>query len=198
MPVEWPGRPLCWPARPLTDGLVVLDRMTRTDIPTLVDAIDDHVLRWLPLPSPYTHADAVAFLEWQQEMADRGMTLNFAVRTEVGGPLVGSAGLHFRNGPGVAEVGYWIAAPARGRGLAARAMRLLAELAFDRYGARRLEALILPGNTASRRVAERAGAVYEGVRRHGLEARGEPLDAAVYSLLPSDLRSPEAVNAGYV
>ncbi|MPZ88186.1 MAG: GNAT family N-acetyltransferase [Nitriliruptorales bacterium] len=198
MPDDWPARPLRWPPQPLTDGVVVLDRMTRRDLPTLVGAIDDHILRWLPLPSPYTHVDAIAFLEWQQEMADRGVTLNFAVRTEAGGPLVGSAGLHFRNGPRVAEVGYWITAPARGRGLAARAMRLLAGLAFDHYDARRLEALILPDNTASRRAAERAGAVYEGVRRHGLEARGEPFDAAVYSLLPSDLRTPMKTDAGYL
>jgi RimJ/RimL family protein N-acetyltransferase len=48
-------------------------------------------------------------------------------------------------------------------------------------------------NTASRRVAEKAGFVYEGVRRGSgwfenvPEFVGLPRDDAVYSLTPSDL-----------
>jgi RimJ/RimL family protein N-acetyltransferase len=43
-----------------------------------------------------------------------------------------------------------------------------------------------PDNVPSRRAAERADATYEGIRRAGIEAHGEPRDAAVYSFLPSD------------
>lgn len=183
---QWPPTPLRWPDRALADGAVALDRMVDSDIPAIVDAVDDEMLRWLPLPSPYTIDEAIAFLAWQAEMAAQGTTLNFAVRHTPGGQLLGSIGLHFRNGPGVAEIGYWIGPAARGRGLAAAGTRLLAAFAFDVYGPRRVELLIQPGNLGSIRSAERAGATFEGIRRAALDIRGQPQDAAVYAFLPGE------------
>lgn len=183
---DWPPRPLRWPERPLTDGVVWLDRMSEVDVDDVVAAIDAEIQRWLPLPAPYGLDDAFAFLAWQEDMAERGATLTFALRGGPGGPLEGSIGLHFRSGPGVAEIGYWVAPAARGRGWAAAATRLLARHAFAAYRPRRIELLVQVANAASRRTAEHAGATYEGVHRAGIEIRGEPVDAAVYAFLPDD------------
>jgi RimJ/RimL family protein N-acetyltransferase len=183
---DWPPRPLRWPERGLSDAVVTLDRMSQADVPAIVAAIDEEILRWLPLPAPYTTDDAVAFLGWQAEMAERGLTLNFAVRSAPGGPLLGSMGLHFRSGPGVGEIGYWIAPSARRQGLATAGIRLIAAFAFTAYGPRRVELLVQPGNVYSRRAALRAGATYEGIRRAGIDDRGDPRDAAVFSFLPTD------------
>jgi len=163
--------------------------MRSRDVPAIVDAIDDEILRWLPLPTAYSRADALAFLEWQRDCAELGVGLNFAVREAQRGPLAGSAGLHFRGGPGVAEIGYWITPGSRGRGLATAATRLLARHAVASFGPRRVELLVQPANLASCRVAERAGAVYEGIRRAGIEHRGEPRDVAVYAYAAADLTS---------
>jgi len=183
----WPPRPLRWPERPLRHGPAVLDRMTYADVPALLTAIDDEVLRWIPLPSPYTEADAVAYLTSQAAMSTRGAGLTFAVRRRTGGRMVGSAGLHFRGGAGVAEIGYWIGPLDRGAGLAAASTRALASWAFTTLGPRRVELLIEPDNRPSMAVAQSVGAVYEGVRRAGIVHRGEPRDAAVWSLLPADV-----------
>jgi RimJ/RimL family protein N-acetyltransferase len=86
----------------------------------------------------------------------------------------------------VAEIGYWVAPPARGRGRAAAGTRLLARYAFQTLRPRRVEVLVQTGNVASRRAAERAGTTYEGIRRAGIEMHGEPVDAAVYAFLPDD------------
>ena len=182
---NWPPAPLRWPEHPLSDGTISLDRMTIGDVPAVVAAIDDEILRWLPLPSPYREADAVTFLGWQASEAQQGTHLNFAVRTE--GDFAGCAGLSFRGGPGVAEVGYWVGAGMRGRGIAARATRLLAAYAFTTFQPRRVELLIQPENVVSCRAAEMAGAVAEGIRRAGIEQRGGVHDALVYSLLPGDV-----------
>ena len=66
---------------------------------------------------------------------------------------------------GTAEIGYWVAAPARGRGLAAAAVGAAATWAMRTVGLRRVELLHAVPNTASCRVAERAGFTLEGTQR---------------------------------
>lgn len=61
---------------------------------------------------------------------------------------------------GSAEVGYWTAAPARGRGVAPLALRALGDWAFEAFagdGLMRLELLHQVDNEASCRVAEKSG-----------------------------------------
>jgi RimJ/RimL family protein N-acetyltransferase len=43
------------------------------------------------------------------------------------------------------------------------------------------------GNKASQRVAEKAGAVREGILRNRITVHGRVLDAVVFSLIPPDL-----------
>jgi len=72
--------------------------------------------------------------------------------------LLGSIALHPIDWRlGAADVGYWLAAPARGRGQATRAVRLVAGWAFDTLGLERLELRAQRGNHASQAVAARAG-----------------------------------------
>ncbi len=183
----WPETPLRWPLVSLTDGVVALDRVNVDDVDDVVDAVDSEIVRWLPLPWPYRQTDALTYLSWLDEQAQAGTHLGFAIRLAGDRRLRGSCGLSFRGGPGVAEVGYWIGRHDRGAGLARRAARLLAGFALERFSARRVELLVQPANVASSAAARGAGAVYEGVRRAGIDQRGEHLDAAVFSLLPSDL-----------
>jgi RimJ/RimL family protein N-acetyltransferase len=62
-------------------------------------------------------------------------------------------------------------------------VRLIADFAFRETDLLRLEIVCALGNVASQRVAERAGAVREGVLRHRLLLHGEPVDAVMYSLV---------------
>jgi RimJ/RimL family protein N-acetyltransferase len=59
--------------------------------------------------------------------------------------------------PGVAEVMYWLAASARGRGIATEAVVLLCDWAFREINLRRITLKTLRGNVRSQKVAERAG-----------------------------------------
>ena len=58
---------------------------------------------------------------------------------------------------GCGEIGYMLAAPARGRGAATRAVRLLVDWAFETLGLERLELHIDTHNAPSLAVAARAG-----------------------------------------
>ena len=86
-----------------------------------------------------------------------------------------------------ANLGYWVDTGHTGRGLATAATRLLAAHALRRLDLHRLEIVMAVGNLASRRVAERAGAVYEGLLRNRLLLHGVHHDAHSFSLIPSDI-----------
>lgn len=192
----WPETPLRWPASPLTDGVVTLDRVGVDDVDDLAASVDSEIVRWLPLPWPYRQTDALTYLSWLDAQAKAGTHLGFAIRLADDRRFRGSCGLSFRGGPGVAEVGYWVGRHDRGAGVARRAARLLAGHAVERFSARRVEMLVQPANVASCAAARGAGAVYEGVRRAGIDQRGEHHDAAVFSLLPSDLSDLSDLAAG--
>ena len=63
---------------------------------------------------------------------------------------------------GDAEIGYWTARAARGRGVAARAVDVVCRWAFAALPIDRIELCHAVENTGSRRVAEKAGFTYEG------------------------------------
>ena len=185
---------LPWPEDPptLTDGVVTLRPWSAGDVDGVLAACQDAgVQRWTRVPSPYRREDAVAFVgsfapqEWRSQ---RGVHL--AVTSTADAALLGSCGLVAVDPVDlVAEVGYWVVAPARGRGLAVRAARLLAAWALSAGGLGRLEIRLEPENVASRRVAERLGFRLEGVLRGRLLLRGTRRDVAVYGLLAEDLTS---------
>ena len=80
------------------------------------------------------------------------------------------------------EIGYWLRSDAQGRGYCSEAVRALAEMAFSRLRARRVEIRMDSRNQASRAVAERCGFELEGIlRREGLSPQGEIKDTCVYS-----------------
>ncbi|MFJ1845713.1 GNAT family N-acetyltransferase [Streptomyces sp. NPDC088146] len=68
---------------------------------------------------------------------------------------------------GQAECAYWMLPAARGRGIAPRALSVLAGWAFEEVGFERLELAHSMRNEASCRVAAKAGFALEGTRRRG-------------------------------
>jgi RimJ/RimL family protein N-acetyltransferase len=83
----------------------------------------------------------------------------------------------------VAQLGYWIAAGARGRLYATRAVILLTRWLFE-LGAARVFLTIVAGNEASVAVARRAGFVHEGTMRAHSVWQGERYDVMWFAALP--------------
>jgi RimJ/RimL family protein N-acetyltransferase len=118
-----------------------------------------------------------------------GIGAFFAVVDCAESSVVGSIALHVLD-PELAnvEVGYWAAAPARGRGLTTRALKLLSRWTLNEAGAQRVQLRADVLNAASLRVAEKAGFAREGtLRAAGFNGRqNRRVDYAVFSLLPGD------------
>ncbi len=83
----------------------------------------------------------------------------------------------------MAQFGYWIAADARGRGYATRAVILLTRWLFE-LGAARVFVTIVAGNEGSVAVARRAGFVHEGTMRAQSAWQGERCDVMWFAALP--------------
>jgi ribosomal-protein-serine acetyltransferase len=142
------------------------------------------VFPWLPWCHPqYSRAEAEEWIRSRAQLAAEGREYTFAI---VGpdGAYLGGCGLNQINDlHRFANIGYWVRSSATGRGVATEAVRQIASFAFRETDLVRLEVVCAVGNVRSQRVAERAGAVREGVLRHRLILHGEPVDAVMYSFV---------------
>ena len=129
-------------------------------------------------PHPYTAADGRQFI---QSVADARPTTSFAIA--VAGEAVG--GIGFSPGADVerysAEVGYWLAEPFWGRGIAPEAVRLVSEYAFGTCNMLRLFALPFADNTQSIRVLDKAGYTREATLRAASVKNGVARDQTLYA-----------------
>lgn len=166
------------------DHDLVLRPWRRTDIGALVPLVDDdEIRRWLDrIPDPYTVPDAEEYVARTRVALTAGTQVALAVA--VAGRIAGSIDLRLNPQDGrLAEIGYWVAAGVRGRGVASAAATLLADFGFSALGLRRVELHAAVANPASRRVAEKARFEPEGVRRAWRTVHGVPTDFVLYSRL---------------
>jgi ribosomal-protein-alanine N-acetyltransferase len=71
------------------------------------------------------------------------------------------------------HIGYWIDRNFANRGYTTQAVELLTQYGFNELRLHRLEINLRPENAASRRVAEKAGYIFEGERPRYLHIDGQ-------------------------
>lgn len=181
----------------LTTERLVLRPLAPSDADAVHAACQDpEIQRWTEVPSPYTREDAREFVEETSPNGWRDDSLyNFGAFTRDGGRLVGSIGLLrlalLRAPERQAELGYWTAKEARGRGYTVEAGEAVARWAFGALGVERLLWFAETGNEGSRAVARKLGFTMEGTLRSALIHGGTRRDAWAGALLPSDLGLPQ-------
>jgi RimJ/RimL family protein N-acetyltransferase len=177
--------PIEFPVVGLSDGVVHLRVMAEADLPAIVAACQDaEIPRWTRVPEPYGESDARTWFEQEAARRARGDQLGLLVVDADRDRLLGSVGIvHVDWEEGRCELGYWVVREARGRGIATRAVKLLAGWIFEALPIDRVEICAEPENTGSRLVAERTGFTFEGVLRSYIVNKGTRRDMAMYSLL---------------
>ena len=172
----------------LRDGELLL----RPSVPDDAEAIrevysEPDIRRWMGWDDqPPDEAEARASIERAARAWEERTWAVFRIVDAETGKVVGGVNLRLGDHR-IGEISYFLRASARGRGLATRAVRLVAGWAFDELGLERIELRVHPENEASRRVAERAGFTREGVERASRAwPDGSRFDSVVYSLLPGD------------
>ncbi|MGU3293089.1 GNAT family N-acetyltransferase [Williamsia sp. M5A3_1d] len=171
----------------LTDGVITLRPLGVDDVDSvLATCLDPDSAAFTSIPSPFTRADAVEFVDSSAQRAWPGFEMAI---TDADGALIGTCGLRIRDEESaVTEIGYMVSPWARGRGIATRATLLLIDYSWS-IGARRIALDAHADNPASRRVAARCGFVEEGVLRSArLGKDGRRHDLVLHGLLPTDPR----------
>jgi len=144
---------------------------------------------WMPwCTESYSLADSEQWCGIQEHLWIEEIEHGFAIIDKETGAYLGGCGINridtmFKT----ANLGYWVRSGWTGKGVASRSVRLLAAWAFNALALNRIEIICSVENKPSMRVAEKTGALREGILRRRLEYHGAPHDAALYSLLREDL-----------
>lgn len=165
------------------------------DAPEVFRAIDEsraEVSRWMDWCRPtYGLHDAEEWIRTSRDGSDEGTCFQFGIFA--GRRFVGSCGLsRIDRTACVANLGYWVRTSASGQGVAPEAARRVIEWAFANTDVERIEILAAVGNRRSQRVAEKIGAVKEGVLRRRLAVFGRHHDAVIYSIVRGDPLEPSS------
>lgn len=175
----------------LTDGVVGLRYYRPADAAIVFEAVDEsraEIGAWMDwCHADYGPRDAEIWVASQPALraaGDHPMVIVDAVTDH----LLGASGLNQVNAAhAFANLGFWVRTSATGRGVAARAARLVAIAGLSALGLQRIEIVTDVRNTASIGVAEKIGAHRESVARNRLRHGGESHDAYMFSLVTDDL-----------
>lgn len=150
---------------------------------------DEEIQRWTGVPSPYERRHAIRFVT-DTAPADwaAGTAAPLGVFDRATGRLLGAHGLaSIEPVRHSAEIGYWTAPWARGRGVALAATRAVCTWAFAYFGLNRLTWAAEIGNHGSRLVALRAGFRINGETRLPEDKPGGRREAWFATVLPGEV-----------
>lgn len=160
------GPPVALPER-MTEGALVVRRWTDDDA-TAMDALIrsslGHLRPWMawaqhePITIPSRRS---MFARWDRRREAGHGAVYGAWHDET---LIGGCGLHRRVGPGGLDLGYWLGAPATGRGHATAIAGLLTREALELDGVEFVQISHDTSNVRSGNVARRLGYTQDATR----------------------------------
>jgi len=175
----------------ITDDVILMRPFRFADAEELFAAVRESLTELKPWMSwahdGYSLQEAKDFIRITRARWEDSTLFAFAITDAKSGSVLGGCSLsHIHPVYHLCNLGYWVRTSRRGKGIAVHATRLAARYAFEKVGLIRVEIVMAVMNTASRRVAEKAGAHYEGVLHNRMVVGREILDAHMYSLIPQD------------
>lgn len=175
----------------ITDGVILMRRFHLNDAEETFAAVRESLADLKPWMSwahdGYSIQEAKEFIRVTRARWEEGTLFAFAIIDAKNGSVLGGCSLsHIHPVYHLCNLGYWVRTSRRGEGIAVRATKLGARYAFEKVGLIRVEVVMAIGNSASRRVAEKTGAHYEGILRNRMVVGRDIYDAHMYSLIPKD------------
>jgi ribosomal-protein-alanine N-acetyltransferase len=181
-----------WRPPTLTTRRLVLRAFEERDIePLFAHASNPNVTKYTLWDAHRTFADSRMFVcDYAMSRYREGTPEPYAI-TFRGDPAdhpIGAIGCFWVSQPCFTmELGYWLAEPFWGQGLVTEAIPPMLAHAFDVCGAERIQAKVIEGNDASRRVLEKSGFQFEGTLRLSLFRRGKFENVLLFARLRGDV-----------
>jgi RimJ/RimL family protein N-acetyltransferase len=157
-----------WPTEvpTLQYGLITLRKPEERDIIPLFEGVQDPLIpKFTRIPANYQMANAEHYV---RDRSPNGFTMQTEIQLvlEYDGKFAGALSFHtLVLDEAKAEIGYWLTAETRGKGIATAATKLLTGYGFETIGFHRIEALVVESNKPSLKVLANAGYQQEGVMR---------------------------------
>lgn len=153
-------------------------------------ASDPEVTRYVLWDTHDSVEDTSNFLNFVAEGYRRGDFGGWGVVFKETGTFTGTCGFDAGYFPGHAraEVGYVLSRDYWGRGIMPEAVRAVIRFGFEELNLNRIGSRCISENTASARVMEKAGMVYEGTFREREFIKGSYRDMKVYAILRREYR----------
>lgn len=141
-------------------------------------------------PNPYTLQDAHQWIG-----LCKGETKPTVFAIDVDGEVIGGIGIVlqkdvFRKN---AEIGYWLAEPFWGKGIATEAVQEMTQYAFKYFDIHRLYAGVFEYNPASMRVLEKAGFHFETILYQSVFKEGKLWNEHIYVKFREEIKTPDKV-----
>jgi ribosomal-protein-alanine N-acetyltransferase len=191
-----PAHPLLPRAALCAGARVFLRRPTardRDEYLTLRRASRAFLRPWEPAPTPGSDPDSPeAFTGYLRQARARARAEKLLVCRRADAAIVGGINANeiVRGVFQSAYLGYWIGAPHARQGYMGEALALFLERSFGELELHRVEANVLPDNTASLALVRRAGFRREGLSPRYLKIAGRWQDHERWALLAEDGRAP--------
>ncbi len=148
-----------------------------------VDANRAHLRDFLPwVNTTLKQQDSLEFIHHAllQETGQLGLAMGIFLE----GKLVGGIGMHeWNHNLMKAQIGYWLAKEAEGRGLMLSSARAFINFLFNQLKMNKVEIHFLPYNMRSSELTKKLGAKVEGILRDSIKINGAHEDVVITGIL---------------
>lgn len=153
------------------DNEIVLSQVTWGDHDSHMKQLNqtDQINKYIDeIPYPYTEDDERQWLyDITNRCLDASKEIAWAIRLSETGESIGECWLTSIERNKRAEVGYWISKDYWGQGITSKAVKRIAQYAFEELACQKAYATIRDGNEQSKRVLEKAGFEFEAtLKKH--------------------------------
>ena len=169
---------------------LILRRISPLDERDLFEYASDpevsRYLLWSPHPNVEYTRRYLSYLETRYAVGD---FFDWAIVWKESGKMIGTVGFtRFRYEDDCGEVGYVLARPYWGKGIAPEALDAILRFGFGTLLLSRIEAKFLAGNERSLSVMKKVGMHFEGYLRASMRVKGELRTVGIASILSEEYR----------
>jgi ribosomal-protein-alanine N-acetyltransferase len=176
--------------------LVTANLRLRELVPADAEAVyriyaDEEVTRFYDLDTFDDVRQATELIRRQRARFERGEGLRWGIAQQANNVIIGTAGYVFSQHNAQGGIGYDLARPYWRKGIMSEALLLVIHYGFSSLKLNRIQALVIPGNSASVRVLMKLGFEEEGLLRDYAFFKGRYNDLISFALLKRDYGSSD-------